>query len=84
MDRTRQYRETFVRWLRGKDIFESFRWITPVDPASFKTEDELVALRTGGEFKTEAEFEAWASRQTDARTRWLKLGQVGGRRRQPG
>jgi ABC-type transport system involved in multi-copper enzyme maturation permease subunit len=76
MDRTRQYREAFVRWLRGKDIFESYRWITPVDPASFKTEDELVALRTGGEFKTEAEFEAWASRQTDARTRWLKLGQV--------
>jgi ABC-2 type transport system permease protein len=76
MDRTRQYREIFVRWLRGKDIFASFRWVTPVDPAAFKTEDELVALRTGGEFKTEREFDAWAAKQTDFRARWLKLSKV--------
>ena len=54
MDRTRQYRESFVRWLQGKDAFGSFSWITPTDPATFKTEDELVANRTGGEFKTAA------------------------------
>jgi hypothetical protein len=76
MDRTRQYRETFVRWLRGKDIFTSFRWLTPADPASFRTEDELIEMRTGGEFKTAKDFDAWASRQTDARTRWLKLSTV--------
>ncbi len=76
MDRTRRYRETFVRWLRGKDIFASFRWVTPLDPATFKTEDELVALRTGGEFKTERDFNAWAAKQTDFRARWLKLGKV--------
>lgn len=76
MDRTRQYRETFVRWLQGKSIFSSFRWITPTDPAAFRTEDELVEKRTGGEFKTEAEFEDWASKQTDARARWLKVSQV--------
>ncbi len=76
MDRTRRYRETFIGWLRGKDIFASFRWITPVDPATFRSEDELIAARTGGEFKTAAEFEAWASKQTDIRTRWLKLGTV--------
>jgi ABC-type transport system involved in multi-copper enzyme maturation permease subunit len=76
MDLTRRYREIFVAWLRGKQIFSSFRWLTPADPAAFKTEDELVALRTGGEFKTEAEFEAWASRQTDFRARWAKLNQV--------
>jgi ABC-type transport system involved in multi-copper enzyme maturation permease subunit len=76
MDRTRQYREAFVRWLRGKDIFASFRWITPSDPSKFKTEDELIEMRTGGEFKTAGEFEAWASRQKDARTRWMKLSQV--------
>ncbi len=36
MDRARRYRETFVGWLQGKDIFESFRWITPTDPATFQ------------------------------------------------
>jgi len=73
MDRARQYRETFVRWLRGKDIFESYRWITPADPLTFRTKDELVEKRTGGEFKSVREFEVWASKQTDARTRWTKL-----------
>ncbi len=76
MDRARQYRETFIRWLRGKDIFSSFRWITPTDPAAFRDEDELVALRTGGEFKTARELEDWASKQTDARARWIKVSQV--------
>jgi ABC-type transport system involved in multi-copper enzyme maturation permease subunit len=76
MDRGRQYRETFIRWLRGKDIFSSFRWITPTDPAAFRGEDELVALRTGGEFRTARELEDWASKQTDARARWLKVSQV--------
>jgi hypothetical protein len=76
MDLTRRYREAFVAWLKGKQTFSSFRWITPADPAGFKTEDELIALRTGGEFKSETEFEAWASRQTDFRARWKKLNQV--------
>jgi len=76
MDRTRQYREAFVRWLRGKDIFSSFPWVTPADPSTFRTEDELIERRTAGEFKTAREFEDWASKQTDARTRWLKLSTV--------
>ncbi|OGD13287.1 MAG: hypothetical protein A2W20_03860 [Candidatus Aminicenantes bacterium RBG_16_66_30] len=76
MDRTRQYREAFIAWLRGKDIFASYRWITPAEPATFKTEDELVGMRTGGEFKTVREYEDWASRQKDARARWVKLSQV--------
>ncbi len=76
MGRVRQYREGFVAWLKGKDIFKSYRWITPADPSSFKTEDELVRGRTGGEFKTEAEIDAWAAKQTDARARWEKLGSV--------
>jgi hypothetical protein len=76
MDRARQYRETFVRWLGGKDIFSSFRWITPADPATFKTEDELIEERTGGEFKTAKEYDAWASQQKDFRLRWEKLSTV--------
>ena len=76
MDRIRQYRESFVRWLQAKDIFSSFAWLTPTDPATFLTEDQLVAKRTGGEFKTEAAYEAWASQQKDHRVRWSKLSAV--------
>jgi ABC-type transport system involved in multi-copper enzyme maturation permease subunit len=76
MDGTRQYRETFIRWLRAKNIFASYRWITPADPSTFKTEDQLVEARTGGEFKTAAELDAWASKQSDAMARWQKMGKV--------
>ncbi len=76
MDVIRRYRETFVRWLQGKDAFRSFRWLTPTDPASFKTEDQLTELRTGGEFKTEKDYEAWAAQQKDFRVRWGKLSTV--------
>jgi hypothetical protein len=76
MDGARRYRETFVRWLQGKSIFTSFRWITPTDPASFLTEDQLIEKRTGGEFKTARDYDAWASQQKDFRVRWLKLSQV--------
>jgi ABC-type transport system involved in multi-copper enzyme maturation permease subunit len=76
MDGIRQYRESFIRWLEGKDIFSSYRWITPTDPASFKTDDQLTAERTGGEFKTAGEYDAWASKQKDFQIRWAKLSTV--------
>jgi ABC-type transport system involved in multi-copper enzyme maturation permease subunit len=76
MDRARQYRETFIGWLRGMDIFGSFAWLTPTDPETFLTDDQLVEKRTGGEFKTEREWEAWAAKQTDWRTRWGVLNKV--------
>ncbi len=76
MDGTRRYRETFIRWLQGKDSFSSFRWLTPADPGSFLTEDQLIEKRTGGEFKTAREFDAWASRQKDLMARWGKLSKV--------
>jgi ABC-type transport system involved in multi-copper enzyme maturation permease subunit len=76
MDRVRQYRETFVRWLQGKNIFSSFRWLTPANPDSFQTEDALIEKRTGGEFKTAKEYDAWASQQKDFRLRWAKLSTV--------
>ena len=76
MDGARQYRETFIRYLEGKRIFSSFRWITPAAPDSFRTEDELVEGRTGGEFKTGAAFEAWRSQQKDQWAAWQKLSKV--------
>lgn len=76
MDRARQYRETFIGWLKGMDIFASFAWVTPTDPAAFLTDDQLVEKRTAGEFKTAREYEAWAAKQADWTTRWGALNKV--------
>jgi len=73
MDRVRQYREAFVRYLQNKNIFTSFRYITPAPPETFLTEDQLIEKKTGGEFKTVQAFDAWAAQQKDARAAWLKL-----------
>jgi ABC-2 type transport system permease protein len=76
MDRTRQYREAFIRYLEAKNIFSSFRWITPAPPESFRTEDELVERRTGGEFKTAQAFWAWREKQKDQWAAFQKLSTV--------
>jgi hypothetical protein len=76
LDRSRECREAFVRYLQGKDIFSSFRWITPAPPETFRTVDELISLRTGGQFKTLAEYEAWASGQKDFWARFEVLRKV--------
>ncbi len=73
MDRIRQYREAFIRYLQNKNIFASFRYITPASPETFLTEDQLIEKRTGGEFKTVRAFEAWAAQQKDVRALVLKL-----------
>jgi hypothetical protein len=76
MDRTREYRETFIRFLRTKNIFSSFRWLTAAPPETFRTADELVALRTGGRFKNLREFSDWGSQQKDFMTPWEALNKV--------
>ncbi len=73
MDRIRQYREAFIRYLQSKNIFAAFRYITPAPPETFLTEDQLIEKRTGGEFKSVQALEAWAAQQKDARAPWLKL-----------
>jgi ABC-2 type transport system permease protein len=76
MDRTRQYRETFVRFLEAKRIFSSFRWITPADPSTFQTEDALTEKRTAGEFKTAAAFWTWYEGQKDRWAAYQKMMKV--------
>jgi ABC-type transport system involved in multi-copper enzyme maturation permease subunit len=76
MDRSRQYREAFIRFLEAKDAFASFSWLTPTPPSEFRTEDELIELRTGGEFKTVQALEAWAATLKDRLDQWRKLGKV--------
>jgi ABC-type transport system involved in multi-copper enzyme maturation permease subunit len=76
LDSVRNYRETFIGYLRGKDIFRSFAWITPTPPESFPTADAIVDKRTGGEFKTLKAYAAWAVQQKDSFERYQKLQKV--------
>lgn len=69
----RRYRETFVGFLKGKNLFERFEYITPTPPSAFKTADAIIDARTGGRFKTLAEYDAWAATEKDARARWQVL-----------
>jgi len=73
LDDIRLYREAIISWFKGKNIFEKYAYFTPTPPASFRTADELVALRTAGKFKTMAEYNAWSDKQTDFRQQWLVL-----------
>lgn len=70
MDRTRRYRETVIGWFRSMDIFRSYAWVTPVDPDTFLSEDALIEKRTGGRFKTAAEFDAWEAEERKAGRAW--------------
>lgn len=76
LDDIRRYRETFIAWLKGKNIFERFEYITPTPPSAFRGADQIIEARTGGKFKTLAEYDAWAEKQTDFRSRFLILSTV--------
>jgi len=76
MGRTREYRETFIQFLIGKNIFSSFRWITPAAPEAFRTADELINLRSGGRFKNLREYSDWGSQQKDFMAPWEALRKV--------
>jgi ABC-type transport system involved in multi-copper enzyme maturation permease subunit len=72
----RQYRETFIRYLQGKNIFASLRYITPTPPEAMLTGDQLVEKRSGGRFKTVREYDDWARKEKDFRARWQALQKV--------
>jgi len=76
LDKARQYRETFIRYFQGKNIFASFRYITPTPPEAMLTGDRLVEKRSGGQFKTVREYDDWAGKQKDFRARWQALQKV--------
>jgi ABC-type transport system involved in multi-copper enzyme maturation permease subunit len=56
MNRVRRYREQFIDFYKERKIFSSFLYFTPQPPETFLTADEIVRIRTGGEFKTFDEF----------------------------
>jgi ABC-type transport system involved in multi-copper enzyme maturation permease subunit len=58
MDRVRRYREELISYFEDKKIFSSYSYFTPQPPETFKTADEIVRIRTGGQFKTLEEYGA--------------------------
>jgi len=61
MNKVRRYREEFIDFYRDRKIFSSFLYFTPQPPESFMTADEIVRIRTGGEFKTLQEYYQWCN-----------------------
>jgi len=64
MDRVRRYRDEFIDFFRDRKIFSSFIYFTPQPPDTFMTADEIVRIRTGGEFNTFDEFREWLKTHT--------------------
>jgi ABC-type transport system involved in multi-copper enzyme maturation permease subunit len=64
MDRVRRYREEFIDFYKDRKIFSSFMYFTPQPPETFLTADEIVRIRTGGEFKTLDEFKEYLETHT--------------------
>ncbi len=76
MDQARAYRATFVRFFQDKNMFASYHYFTAQEPASFMTAEELVRRRTGEEFQSMQELDAWSAKQNDWRLSFKKLNKV--------
>jgi ABC-type transport system involved in multi-copper enzyme maturation permease subunit len=61
MNRVRRYRDEFIDFYRDRKIFSSFIYFTPQPPETFMTADEIVRIRTGGEFNTLQEYAEWGN-----------------------
>ena len=79
MDRTRIYREELIDYFKGKQVFTSFLYFTPRPPETFLTGDEIVRIRTGGEFNTVKEVEEYISANGEKGLNYViaALGRVG-------
>ena len=80
LDDVRRYRETFISYLRGKDIWSKFEWFTSTPPSKMITADAIIEKLSGGRFKTRATYDAWADKQADVKSRWdlLRVGKLEG------
>lgn len=58
MNRVRRYREELIEYFEDKKVFSSYSYFTPQPPETYKTADEIVRIRTGGDFKTLQEYGA--------------------------
>ena len=54
-----RYRDDFIGYLKGKKVFSSYEYFTRQPPGTFMDYDEIVRVRSGGQFNSAAEFIKW-------------------------
>ncbi len=69
MDSTRRYREELIRFFRNGNLFESYKFITPLDPEQMMTADELIRYCTDGRMQSIAELGQWRRDHPDVSRR---------------
>lgn len=68
----RRYRDDFIDYLEGKNLFSSYEYFTRQPPETFMDIDEIVRVRSGGQFNSIAEFQQWRKEGGD----WSSLEKV--------
>ena len=54
-----RYRDVFIGYLKAKNVFSSYEYFTRQPPETFMSYDEIVRVRSGGQFNSAAEFIQW-------------------------
>jgi len=54
-----RYRDDFIGYLKAKNVFSSYEYFTHQPPGTFMDYDEIVRVRSGGQFNSAAEFIKW-------------------------
>ena len=68
----RRYRDDFIDYLEDKNLFSSYEYFTRQPPETFMDVDEIVRVRSGGQFNSIAEFRQWRKEGGD----WSSLNKV--------
>ena len=72
MERTRTYRETFIDYLRSKNLFSSTIWFTPIPEENFLTGDEIVRYVSKGEIQNVEEWDRIRKANKDQINQWYR------------
>jgi ABC-type transport system involved in multi-copper enzyme maturation permease subunit len=54
-----RYRDDFIGYLKEKNVFSSYEYFTRQPPETFMSYDEIVRVRSGGQFNSAAEYIQW-------------------------
>ncbi len=59
LESLRRYRDDFIDYLEDKNLFSSYEYFTRQPPETFMDVDEIVRVRSGGQFNSIAEYRQW-------------------------
>ncbi len=61
-----RYRDDFIDYLEDKNLFSSYEYFTRQPPETFMDFDEIVRVRSGGQFNSAAEYRQWRKEGGDS------------------